>query len=78
MTGASQRLESGEILVLEETLFELSDAERKLLFSDSVSHAVRSGRGALEQTYFVPREALCMPERAPASILESHWRRSAR
>ncbi len=49
-----------------------------ILFSDFVSHAVRSGRGALEQTFFVPREALCMPERAPASILESHWRRSAR
>lgn len=41
-----------------------------LVFTDMVSHAVLSGRYALEQTFIVSRGALALPEKAPASILE--------
>ncbi len=41
-----------------------------LVFTDMVSHAVLSGRFALEQTFVVPPQAMLEPERAPVSILE--------
>lgn len=40
------------------------------VFTDQVSHAAISGQYALEQTFFVPRNALLYPEEAPISILE--------
>lgn len=42
-----------------------------IVFTDGVSHAVLSGQFALEQTYIVPRSALVLPQKAPASVLES-------
>ncbi len=41
-----------------------------LVFTDMVPHAVLSGRFALEQTFFVSRNALLLPERAPYRVLE--------
>ncbi|HEV8253633.1 MAG TPA: Kdo hydroxylase family protein [Vicinamibacteria bacterium] len=41
-----------------------------MVFTDMVSHAVLSGRFALEQTFMVARETLALPERAPIAILE--------
>jgi hypothetical protein len=41
-----------------------------LVFTDAVPHAVVSGQYALEQTVIVPRSAMLLPEKAPASILE--------
>ena len=41
-----------------------------LVFSDSVAHAVMSGRFALEQTFLIPPEALVAPQHAPYRILE--------
>lgn len=41
-----------------------------IAFTDMVSHAVLSGRMALEQTFIVPRRLMVHPEQAPAGILE--------
>lgn len=41
-----------------------------MVFTDQVSHAALSGQYALEQTFFIPRNALLHPEEAPVSILE--------
>ena len=41
-----------------------------LVFTDMVSHAVLSGRYALEQTLLVSRGSLVLPERAPIAVLE--------
>ena len=41
-----------------------------LVFTDMVSHAVLSGRFALEQTFIISRPALVLPEKAPVRILE--------
>ena len=41
-----------------------------LVFTDMVSHAVLSGRFALEQTFIVAKNALVLPEMAPARVLE--------
>ncbi|MGH9442281.1 MAG: Kdo hydroxylase family protein [Thermoanaerobaculia bacterium] len=41
-----------------------------MVFTDTVAHAVLSGRFALEQTFIVPRSRLAVPERAPISVLE--------
>lgn len=40
------------------------------VFTDQVSHAAISGQYALEQTFFIPRDALLHPEESPVSILE--------
>ncbi len=40
------------------------------VFTDQVSHAAISGQYALEQTIFIPRDALLYPEESPVSILE--------
>ncbi|HSX13848.1 MAG TPA: Kdo hydroxylase family protein [Chlamydiales bacterium] len=40
------------------------------VFTDQVSHAAISGQYALEQTLFIPRDALLHPEKSPVSILE--------
>jgi 3-deoxy-D-manno-oct-2-ulosonic acid (Kdo) hydroxylase len=42
-----------------------------LVFTDTVPHAVLEGQFALEQSFFVPRKALVMPEAAPLSIIET-------
>src|SRR5208283_4876512 len=42
-----------------------------MVFTDCVSHAVLSGRYALEQTFLVPPSALVEPQRSPLAILES-------
>lgn len=41
-----------------------------IVFTDMVSHAVLSGRFALEQTFIVSKESLLLPEKAPVKILE--------
>jgi 3-deoxy-D-manno-oct-2-ulosonic acid (Kdo) hydroxylase len=41
-----------------------------LVYTDMVSHAVLSGRFALEQTMIVARRAMRLPEKAPVAILE--------
>jgi hypothetical protein len=41
-----------------------------LAFTDTVSHAVLRGRGALEHSYFVAPEALLMPASSPLASLQ--------
>jgi 3-deoxy-D-manno-octulosonic acid hydroxylase-like protein len=41
-----------------------------LVFTDGVSHAVLSGRHALEQTFLIARDSLVSSHSAPISILE--------
>ena len=41
-----------------------------MVFTDMVSHAVRKGRYALEQTFVVARDSLVLPDKAPIAILE--------
>ena len=41
-----------------------------LVFTDAASHAVLSGRFALEQTFIIPRHVLASPAQAPVSVLE--------
>lgn len=41
-----------------------------ICFSDQTSHAAMSGQFMLEQTFFLPVEAMVAPERAPLGILE--------
>ncbi len=41
-----------------------------MVFTDTVAHAVLSGRFALEQTFIVPRDCLCVPEKSPVAVLE--------
>ncbi|HWB13498.1 MAG TPA: Kdo hydroxylase family protein [Pirellulales bacterium] len=41
-----------------------------LVFTDAVPHAVVSGQYALEQTVIVPRSAMLLADKAPASVLE--------
>jgi len=42
-----------------------------ICYTDSVPHAVLSGRYALEQTFIIPLQAMVAPELAPIRILES-------
>jgi hypothetical protein len=41
-----------------------------MVFTDMVSHAVLTGRYALEQTFIVSLETMALPEKAPFAILE--------
>ena len=41
-----------------------------LVFTDMVSHAVLSGKYALEQTFIVSKDSLVVPEKAPVRIVE--------
>jgi hypothetical protein len=41
-----------------------------LVFTDTVPHAVLSGRYALEQTFIIPHHALLAPQKSPMRILE--------
>jgi hypothetical protein len=40
-----------------------------MCFTDTVSHAVLRGRFALEHSYFIPLEAMTLPEESPAAIV---------
>ena len=40
-----------------------------LAFTDACSHAVLSGRFALEHSYFVPPDGLALPDESPAALL---------
>ncbi len=44
-----------------------------LAFTDQTPHAAVSGRCALEQTFYVPVDALADPARSPLRILERLW-----
>ncbi|HVM98597.1 MAG TPA: Kdo hydroxylase family protein [Caulobacteraceae bacterium] len=44
-----------------------------LAFTDQTPHAAVSGQYALEQTFYVPVEALADPSRSPLRILERLW-----
>ncbi|HEX4740520.1 MAG TPA: Kdo hydroxylase family protein [Caulobacteraceae bacterium] len=46
-----------------------------IVYSDSVVHAAIAGRFALEQTFYIPLEAMAAPEAAPARVLERIVRR---
>jgi 3-deoxy-D-manno-oct-2-ulosonic acid (Kdo) hydroxylase len=41
-----------------------------IVFTDGVPHSVLSGRLALEQTFIVPLNAMILPEKSPARVLE--------
>lgn len=51
--------------------WELPPGSAWIVYTDMASHAVLSGRFALEQTFIVSRSAMVRPEMAPISILES-------
>lgn len=53
------------------TPVEFRPGETWIVYSDQVSHAVLSGRFMLEQTFYVPVEALRYPERSPLRVLEA-------
>src|SRR5579885_1900999 len=42
-----------------------------MVFTDAVPHAVVEGQYALEQSFFVPRDALLRPELSPVALLDS-------
>jgi hypothetical protein len=44
-----------------------------LAFTDQTPHAAVSGQCALEQTFYVPVEALAEPSRSPLRVLERLW-----
>lgn len=50
--------------------FSFAPGSTWMVFTDSVSHAVLSGRHALEQTFLISRASLSSPESAPIAILE--------
>lgn len=50
--------------------FSFSPGATWLVFTDGVSHAVLSGRHALEQTFLIARQSLELPEKAPIAALE--------
>jgi hypothetical protein len=52
------------------TRFEFPPGSTWLIFTDAIPHAVCEGRFALEQTVIISREALLLPEKAPAAMLE--------
>jgi len=41
-----------------------------LVFTDAVPHAVLEGQYALEQTFFIPLQAMRLPDEAPARLIE--------
>jgi hypothetical protein len=41
-----------------------------MCFTDQVMHAAMSGRFALEQTFYLPADAMMTPERSPLRVLE--------
>jgi hypothetical protein len=41
-----------------------------IVYTDSVVHAAIAGRFALEQTFYLPLEAMAAPGAAPAHVLE--------
>jgi 3-deoxy-D-manno-oct-2-ulosonic acid (Kdo) hydroxylase len=47
-----------------------------IVFTDTTSHSCISGQYALEQTFFVSRDSLAWPEKAPIAILERMTGRS--
>lgn len=46
-----------------------------MCFTDTATHAVLSGRAALEHSYFVSPESLVLPDESPAALLEKACRR---
>ena len=51
--------------------FEFQPGSTWLVFTDQASHAALSGQYLLEQTFYLPVEALQRPETSPLHILES-------
>jgi hypothetical protein len=47
-----------------------------ICYTDAVSHAALSGQFALEQTYYLPVEAMVEPQRSPLRVLERMTGRS--
>jgi len=41
-----------------------------ICYLDTVPHAVMSGQYALEQTFFIARDAMVTPDKAPVNVLE--------
>ncbi len=42
-----------------------------LVYTDTVPHAVMSGRFAIEQTFIIPARAMVAPQKSPINVLES-------
>jgi len=53
------------------TRIEFPPGSSWLVYTDTVPHAVLTGRYAMEQTYIVPVEAMVAPTAAPIRVLES-------
>ncbi len=46
-----------------------------IVFTDVASHAVHRGQFALEQTFYLPVNAMCDPQKSPLKILEQHLKK---
>jgi hypothetical protein len=60
---------------LQRTRFDFPAGSTWVVFTDYVMHAALSGQYLLEQTFYVPVEAMREPSRAPLRILESVYER---
>tara|TARA_Y100000815_G_scaffold269704_1_gene292888 strand:+ start:25 stop:936 length:912 start_codon:yes stop_codon:yes gene_type:complete len=56
---------------VEKLRFEFQPNSTWIVFTDQASHAALSGQYLLEQTFYLPVEALQMPEKSPLRILET-------
>lgn len=55
---------------VEQTVLELKAGSSWMVFTDLVSHAVLSGQFVLEQTYYIPPDAMYQEELSPLRVLE--------
>ncbi len=70
------KLDAGYQASCPRTRFEFPPGSSWICFSDQVLHAVLGGQFMLEQTYFLPVEAMAFPERSPLRILERGYGRA--
>jgi len=56
---------------VEKTRFEFQPGSTWVVFTDQASHAALSGQYLLEQTFYVPVDAMKTPEISPLKLLES-------
>ena len=69
------KLDTGYQQSLKRTRFDFPAASTWVVFTDYVMHAALSGQYLLEQTFYVPVDAMREPARAPLRILESVYER---
>ncbi len=66
----TMKLDDGYQASIEKEAFEFPPYSTWMVFTDQVSHAALSGRHLLEQTFYLPVEAMENPEITPLKLLE--------